>query len=117
MRLYGNVEKVISAALGVEHVLGLRPWTALDLIAFLDQTEGKDKPGDATVYRLLHRLDEPLGLLTSKIQSQAVDARSPGRPRRSYELTSAGVEAASGAAIWLSHSGVEWARIVAGTAT
>jgi DNA-binding PadR family transcriptional regulator len=107
-----NVEKVISAALAVERVKGLRPWTASDLIAFLDDEEGADKPSDATVYRLLHRLDEQLGLVSSEID-EGEEERQPGRPRRSYQLTPAGIDAAGSAASWLSHAGVTWARFAA----
>lgn len=105
-----NTEKVISAALAVERA-GHRPWTAADLITFLDNEEGPDKPSDATVYRLLHRLEEQLGLLSS-VADETEDARSPGRPRRLYELTATGIEAATSAADWLSHGGVPWARVI-----
>lgn len=106
-----NAEKVISAALAVERVRGRRPWTAADLIEYLDDEDGSEKPSDATVYRLLHRFDEQLGLLAS-VTEQPEDARAPGRPRRTYELTPGGLEAAASAASWLSHGGVGWARLI-----
>lgn len=109
-----NAEKVISAALAVEQVRNLRPWTAADLILYLEEEDGPEKPSDATVYRLLHRFDDQLGLLAS-VSEESSDPRAPGRPRRVYELTPAGLEAAASAANWLSHGGVSWARaIVAG---
>jgi len=109
-----NAEKVISAALAVEQVRGLRPWTAADLISYLDEEDGQEKPSDATVYRLIHRFEAQLGLLAS-VSDESADVRAPGRPRRVYELTAAGLEAAASAANWLSHGGVAWARsIVAG---
>lgn len=106
-----NAEKVISAALALERVRRLRPWTAADLIEYLDDEEGQAKPSDATVYRLLHRFHEELGLLTS-VADDAEDMRTPGRPRRSYELSDAGLEAADSAARWLAHGGVSWARVI-----
>lgn len=114
MALNRNAEKVISAALAVERIKGLRPWTAADLISFLDSEEGTDKPSDATVYRLLHSLDEQMGLLRSAADTGADTERSPGRPRRTYQLTAAGEQAADSAANWLSHSGVKWARFPQG---
>ncbi len=106
-----HAEKVISAALAVERLRGRRPWTAADLISYLDDEDGMSKPSDATVYRLLHRFDEHLGLLAS-VSEESEDARAPGRPRRAYELTPAGLEAAASAANWLSHGGIPWARVI-----
>lgn len=105
----GNVEKVLTAALAVER-LGHRPWTAADLIGLLDGEEGAAKPSDATVYRLLRRFDAQVGLLTSAPE-ETEGARSPGRPRRLYELTPAGRQAAMSAASWLSCGGVPWAGL------
>lgn len=105
-----NAEKVISAALAVERS-GLRPWTAADVIAFLDSEEGDAKPSDATVYRLLHRLEVQFGMVTS-VAEDGEEARAPGRPRRLYELSAEGAEAARSAATWLSHGGVPWARVI-----
>lgn len=105
-----NAEKVISAALAVERVRHVRPWTASDLIEYLDDEEASGKPSDATVYRLLHRFHEELGLLTSVNEDH--DDRAPGRPRRAYELTPAGLDAADSAARWLAHGGVGWARVI-----
>ncbi|MGQ0680531.1 MAG: PadR family transcriptional regulator [Actinomycetota bacterium] len=110
MALNRNMEKVISAALAVERVAKVRPWTALDLIEFLDQKEGERKPSDATVYRLLHRLDEQLGLVTSIVE-ESEEGRAPGRPRREYSLTVDGVQAADSAAGWLCRSGIAWAGL------
>jgi DNA-binding PadR family transcriptional regulator len=106
-----NAEKVISAALAVERLKGRRPWTAADLISYLDEEDGAAKPSDATVYRLLHRFDVQLGLLAS-VMEEPEDGRLPGRPRRIYELTPAGLDAASSAASWLSHGGIQWARVI-----
>lgn len=106
-----NAEKVISAALAVEQLRGIRPWTAADLLLYLDEEDGADKPSDATVYRLLRRLDDQLGMLTS-VPEESDDPRAPGRPRRAYELTAEGLEAAASAANWLSHGGVGWARAI-----
>jgi DNA-binding PadR family transcriptional regulator len=106
-----NTEKVISAALAVERARGRRPWTALDLISFLDAQEGATKPSDATVYRLLRYLDEQLGLLASATDTSD-ESRPPGRPSRMYQLTPAGRKAADSAASWLSHGGVSWAGAV-----
>ena len=106
-----NAEKVISAALAVERVKRRRPWTAADLISYLEEEDGTDKPSDATVYRLLHRFDVQLGLLAS-VTEEPEDGRTPGRPRRIYELTTVGLDAASSAASWLSHGGIPWARAI-----
>lgn len=106
----GNTAKVLSAALALERT-GSRPWTAASLIGFLDGEEGAAKPSDATVYRLLHRLDEHSALLCS-VPDEREEARAPGRPRRLYELTPAGLEAARVAANWLSCGGVAWARVI-----
>lgn len=103
-----NVEKIISAALALERVRRRRPWTASDIIDFLDDEEASARPSDATVYRTLHNLDRELGLLVS-VGDVFEGDRSPGRPRRSYELTPSGITAAVNAAGWLSHAGVVWA--------
>lgn len=106
----GNAEKVLSAALAVERA-GPRPWAAADLIAFLDGEEGDAKPSDATIYRVLNRLDEQLGFLTS-VTEEIDEARAPGRPRKLYALTPAGLAAATSAANWLSVGGIGWARVI-----